>query len=73
MKYLAPLCLLFSVFMLLTDPRGETLWIVKSQVIAIIRPSGECAKDTHARVFTGAGAFCVAEDPEDVARKVSDE
>lgn len=67
MKYLAPL---LTIYALLTDPRGQTLWIVKSQVVAISRPAGECAQDTHAKVFTGAGAFCVAEDPEDVARKI---
>lgn len=69
MKILAPL---LTIFALLTDPRGQTLYVVKAQVVAISKPGGECAPDTHAKVFTGSGTFCVAEDPEDVARKVSE-
>lgn len=72
MKYIAPILLITALFVQLTDPRGATLWIVKSQVVAVSKPAGECAPDTHARVFTGAGAFCVAEDPDDVMRKVSE-
>ena len=68
MKYLAPLLLIFAI---LTDPQGNPIWIVKSQVIAIITPQSECSPDSHAKIITGAGGFCVAEDAPDVARKVA--
>jgi hypothetical protein len=64
---------LLGIFAILTDPRGADLYIVKSQVVGVSKPAGECAPDTHAKVFTTAGAFCVAEDPADVKRKVDEQ
>ena len=63
--------LLLSLFMILTSPQGKNVWIVKSQVVAIVVPgSTECTADTHAKVVTTAGSYCVAEDAVDVARMV---
>lgn len=60
------------MFVLLTDPYGRTVWIVKTQIVAIIHPLA-CASDSHAQVITVTGSYCVAEDPEDVARKVGEQ
>ena len=67
MKILAPI---LTIFALLTDPSGGAIYVVKSQVIAISEPLN-CTADAHAKVFTSAGNFCVAEDPPDVATKVN--
>jgi hypothetical protein len=62
-----------TIFALLTDPLGRNVWIVKSAVVAIVPPvKGECDHDAHAKIYTVTLAICVAEDPEDVARKVGD-
>jgi hypothetical protein len=65
---------LLTMFALLTDPLGRTVWIVKSGVLAILPPvKGECDHDAHAKIYTQTLTICVAEDPEDVARKIEEE
>lgn len=67
------LALVFTIFAVLTDPLGRTVWIVKSAVVAIVPPAkGECDHDAHAKIYTQTGTFCVAEDADDVARKIGD-
>jgi hypothetical protein len=73
MNVVAPLLVIFSLYAILTQPSGQTIYIVKSAVVAVSKPTtGECTQDSHARVVTSGGVFCVAEDPEDVARKVAE-
>jgi hypothetical protein len=64
--------LLLAIFVLLTDPQGNDIYISREQVVAITNPSG-CAADTHARLITVGGTLCVAEDPADVRRKLEEE
>lgn len=65
MKYVAPFLVAFA---LLTDPQGHVIYIVRAQVVAILGPAG-CSDDAHAKVVTAAGVICVAEDPNDAAKK----
>ena len=69
MKWLAPL---FVLFALLTGPDGRIIYVAAEQVIGLLAPAkGECAQDAHTKIFTAAGSFCVAEDPEDVMHKLN--
>lgn len=62
-----------AIFVALHGPNGRDVYIVKSQVVAIVAPvSGECDNDSHAKVYTMTLTVCVSEDVDDVAHKVAD-
>lgn len=71
-KHLIPL---LGMFVILTDPAGRTIFVVKSAVIAVMPPvKGECDPDAHAKIYTVSSlTMCVAEDVVDVMRKVGEE
>ena len=64
--------MLAVLFMLLTAPNGQHIWLAPSQVVAV-RSSlpGECYHfATGAVVVTLNGSFCVAEQPRDAVGKL---
>lgn len=70
MKYLAPL---FVIFALLTDPQGQTIYISRDQVTAVMNTSPRiCSDDSHARLLTLSGTICIAESPDDARRKLEE-
>lgn len=70
MKWIAPSLVIFAV---LTDPSGNTIYVAREQVTAILNTSSSiCTEDSHARLLTPSGLICIAEDPADARRKLED-
>jgi hypothetical protein len=69
LRHLLPMLTIFAV---LTDPAGRSMYVVKSQVVAILTPV-DCDARAHAKVYTMTVALCVAEDVAEATRKVSEQ
>lgn len=59
------------VLVLLTSPNGKPIWVVPSQVSAVLpAPDGLCAKGGHTQIAMSGAGLCVREEASEVVRKL---
>lgn len=51
-----------------SNPADQGLWIVATQVVAVLHNAGDCAKGSNTKIVTGAGSYCVRETPQQVIK-----
>lgn len=61
------LLFVLAAFVCFADPNEQGIWIVASQVVSLLQPTG-CAGGSNTKIITSAGSLCVREKPQQVIK-----
>lgn len=70
MRFLAPIFVLGALFVPLTGPDGNNIYVNPEHVGAVYHNTG-CAPDSHSVIEVDGLTLCLAEETEDIHRKLT--